>query len=117
MVQVGLELDESLIAIGDFRHAGGYGAMYTLLDHKKPPTAILVCSELMTCGTLLCLKELGVSNSVDLSLLTSGDPGWAKFFSPSISSLRTDRFYMSRLAFDTLLASIKIDQAKLGERS
>lgn len=113
--QLGIAVDESLIAYGDFRQTGGYAATRTLLLHSMPPTAILVCSELMTGGALLCLKDFGVSLPDELSLIAFDDPDWAAFFTPSMSCLREERFYMGRLAFEALHANIENQPAPAGQ--
>ena len=73
---------------------------------SKPPTAILVCSEMMTGAALRCLKDHGVSFPDELSVIGFDDPAWASFFSPAVTTLREQRFYMGRLASDTLLAAV-----------
>jgi LacI family repressor for deo operon, udp, cdd, tsx, nupC, and nupG len=35
------------------------------------------------------------------------DPAWASFYVPAITTLREERFYMGRLACDTLIAAIQ----------
>jgi len=113
--QLGIAADESLIAYGDFRQAGGYTATRHLLLQPLPPTAILVCSELMTGGALRCLKDLGVALPQDLSLIAFDDPDWAAFFTPAMSCLREERFYMGRLAFEALVAAIEKRASPAGQ--
>jgi len=103
---LGLEQDESLVAFGNFLREGGYNATRTLLSQPKPPTAILIGSELMTGGALLLLKEFGVSIPHEISVLAFGDPDWATFFSPAISCLRAERFAMGQMACDSLITRI-----------
>jgi DNA-binding LacI/PurR family transcriptional regulator len=113
--QIGIELDKQLIAYGDFRQAGGYAATRELVELRSPPTAILVCSELMTGGALRCLKDLGVSIPRDMSLIGFDDPEWASFYNPAVTCLREERFYMGRLAFEALVAGIESQPSPLGE--
>lgn len=105
--QLGIGVDPSLIAYGDFRQTGGFQATRTLAQLPMPPTALLICSELMTGGALRCLKELGASLPEDMSVVAFDDPDWASFFTPSITCLREERFYVGRLAFDALVANIE----------
>jgi LacI family transcriptional regulator len=72
-----------------------------------PPSAILVCSEIMTGAALRCFKDHGVDIPAALSLVGFDDPAWASFFTPAITTLREQRFHMGRLACDALIAAIQ----------
>ena len=97
---------EHFVAFGNYDQAQAYEATERLVTMSKPPTAILVCSEMMTGAALRCLKDYGVSIPTELSVVGFDDPAWASFFSPAITTLREQRFYMGRLASDTLIAAI-----------
>lgn len=106
LTQIGLPLHEDLVAYGNYIPSEAYEATKRLISIPDPPTAILVCSEMMTGAALRCLKDCGVSIPGELSVVGFDDPGWASFFSPAITTLREQRFYMGRLASDTLIAAI-----------
>ena len=106
LAQVGLAYLEDLVAFGNYDQAQAYEATERLIMMAKPPTAVLVCSEMMTGAALRCLKDYGVSIPAGLSVVGFDDPAWASFFSPAITTLREQRFYMGRLASDTLIAAI-----------
>ena len=106
LTQVELPFDGDLVAYGNYVPAQAYEATERLITMPKPPTAILVCSEMMTGAALRCLKEYEVSIPGELSVVGFDDPAWASYFSPAITSLREQRFYMGRLASDTLIAAI-----------
>lgn len=106
LAQVGLPFHEDLVAYGNYAPALAYEATERLITMPKPPTAILVCSEMMTGAALRCLKDYGVSIPGELSVVGFDDPAWARFFSPAVTTLREQRFYMGRLASDTLIAAI-----------
>lgn len=106
LAQVELPYLDELVAFGNYEQALAYKATKRLITMEKPPTAILVCSEMMTGAALQCLKDHGVSIPTELSLIGFDDPAWASFYSPAITALREQRFYMGRLASDTLIAAI-----------
>jgi DNA-binding LacI/PurR family transcriptional regulator len=106
LAQVGLPFSEDLVAYGNYDQTQAYQATERLISMQKPPTAILVCSEMMTGAALRCLKDYGVSIPDELSVVGFDDPAWASFFSPAVTTLREQRFYMGRLASDTLLAAV-----------
>ncbi|MFN0193159.1 MAG: LacI family DNA-binding transcriptional regulator [Aestuariivirga sp.] len=107
LAQLGLPFDETLVAYGNYAQEQAYEATERLITMPRPPTAILVCSEMMTGATLRCLKDHNVSIPAELSVVGFDDPAWASFFSPAITTLREQRFYMGRLACDTLIAAIQ----------
>jgi LacI family transcriptional regulator len=107
LTQLGLSFDERLVAYGNYREDQAYEAARRLVTSRVAPTAILICSEIMTGAALRCLKDLGVHIPAELSVVGFDDPAWASFFAPAITTLREQRFYMGRLASDTLIATIQ----------
>jgi DNA-binding LacI/PurR family transcriptional regulator len=107
LAQLGLPFDEGLVTYGNYRLDQAYEAAEQLITMRRPPTAILICSEMMTGSALRCLKDHAVAIPSELSVIGFDDPAWASFFSPAITTLREERFYMGRLACDTLVANIQ----------
>jgi len=107
LTAAGLPVDERLIGIGNYRFDPAYRATEELLSLREPPTALLVCNELMTGAALQCLKDRGVSLPDELSLVAFDDPAWTSFFRPGITTVRTPRTEIAQLAFNTLLTSLK----------
>jgi DNA-binding LacI/PurR family transcriptional regulator len=107
--EASLEFDDRLVAHGNYRQNEAYEAARRLLSLSPPPTAIIVCNESMTGAVLSCLRDHGVSIPKDMSLVGFDDPDWASFYSPGITTLREERYYMGKLACDALL--IKLEEA------
>jgi LacI family transcriptional regulator len=107
LTELGLPVVEELVAYGDYRQDRSYAATQKLVTMAHPPTAILVCSEIMMGAALRCFKDHGIEVPRELSVIGFDDPPWASFFSPAITTLREERFYMGRLACDTLIATIQ----------
>src|SRR5690606_10305053 len=85
----------------------------------EPPTALLVCNELMTGAALQCLKDRGVRVPGDLSLIAFDDPAWTSFYCPGITTVRTPRTEIAQLALETMLAMLTepaSEAAAVGER-
>lgn len=108
----GLEVDATLIGVGDYRFDPAYQATEALLSLARPPTALLVCNELMTGAALQCLKDHGVSLPEDLSLVAFDDPAWTSFFRPAITTVRTPRTEIAQLALKTLLTCLQDPTAR-----
>jgi LacI family transcriptional regulator len=107
LLNAGLPIDEDLVAYGNYQKDKAYEAARGLITMENPPTALLVCNELMTGATLECLKVHDVAIPDQISLIGFDDPTWANFYRPSITTLREERFNMGRLACNALVAAIQ----------
>ena len=107
LLRAGLPFDQELVAYGDYQKDKAFEAARSLITMKNPPTALLVCNELMTGATLECLKVHDVAIPEQISLIGFDDPAWADFYRPSITTLREERFNMGRLACNALVAAIQ----------
>ena len=105
--EAGIEFDEDLVVYGNYRQDEAYQGARKLISLQQPPTALLVCNELMTGEVLRCLRDHGVSIPGDISLVGFDDPDWAGFYSPAITTLREERHYMGKLACDALLSGLE----------
>lgn len=111
LAEAGVDFDEDLVVQGNYRHDEAYDAARRLIQLPQPPTALLVCNESMTGGVLECLRDHSVRIPSDMSLVGFDDPDWARFYSPAITTLREERYYMGKLACDALLS--KLEQSDL----
>lgn len=106
LTAAGVKQDEALVGLGDYRYEPAYRAVESLLATQEPPTALLVCNELMTGAALQCLKDRGVDVPGSVSVVAFDDPAWTSFMRPGITTVRTPRVEMARLALDTMLAML-----------
>ena len=70
-------------------------------------------------GALSYLKDEGIGLPDALSLVTFDDPAWTSFYRPAITTMKTPRAEMARLALDTLLAQLdkkRVDDGHNRER-
>lgn len=112
----GIKSSPELIAHGDYDYERAYKATQDLLSLTQPPTALLVCNEIMTGATLQCLKDKKIRIPKDMSLVAFDDPAWASFFNPALTTVRTPRHDIGSLAFETLLSTIK-DPTSINEQT
>ncbi|MCA9839114.1 MAG: LacI family DNA-binding transcriptional regulator [Trueperaceae bacterium] len=106
LAEFNIAREESLIGYGEYRFEDAYHATRRLMSLRERPTALLVCNESMTGATLQCLKDLGIRVRDDLSLIAFDDPDWTSFFTPALTTVRTPRQEVAKLALETLLARI-----------
>lgn len=102
----GLSEDDELIVPGEYRFDEAYRATRTLISRPDPPSALLICNELMTGAALQCLKDHGIAIPDAMSVVAFDDPAWTSFFNPSLTTVRTPRHRIGTLALETLLAAI-----------
>ena len=69
----GLDIDDSLLAPGNFGIEGGQEAMSLLLDHHEPPTAVFAMSDEMAFGALMELRDRDLRPGHDVSLIGVDD--------------------------------------------
>ena len=81
----GLDVDDALIRISDFREAGGAAAMGEIWAVPERPTALLVSNNLMTMGALKTLRELGVRIPEDLSVVGFDDLPMSTLLDPPLT--------------------------------
>lgn len=111
LAAAGVGVDERLVVSGNYRYEAAYEATAKLMQLRPRPTALLVCNEVMAGAALQRLKDEEVSLPDELSLVAFDDPAWTSFYRPGITTIRTPRAEMARLALDTLLA--RLDEPKV----
>jgi LacI family transcriptional regulator len=81
----GLELDPSLVQVGDFKQESGRQATLRLLGLPTPPTAIVASNNLMSMGGLQALRDLRVRVPEDVSFVGFDDLELAELLTPPLS--------------------------------
>lgn len=71
LVERGRDVDEGLIAEGDFTEAGGYYAMQRLLPRK--PEAVFAASDIMAIGAIRAAREAGLRIPDDVAFVGFDD--------------------------------------------
>jgi LacI family transcriptional regulator len=80
------DLDESLVAEGDFTEAGGYSAMQKLLPAR--PDAIFAASDIMAIGAMRAVRETGPSIPDDIAFVGFDDLPLATIPNPQLTTIR-----------------------------
>ncbi len=86
LIEWGHDLDESLIAEGDFTEAGGYSAMQKLLPAR--PDAIFAASDIMAIGAMRAVREAGPSIPDDIAFVGFDDLPLTSFPNPQLTTIR-----------------------------
>lgn len=106
LVQHGLDVDPSLIIVGDFSEQRGFTAAAKLLSLPRPPTAIFAANDMSAFGAIAAIREAGLRVPDDMSVVGFDDIPSAKQFNPALTTVRQPLYQIGRSAVDTLLAHI-----------
>ncbi|QES41739.1 MULTISPECIES: LacI family DNA-binding transcriptional regulator [Streptomyces] len=102
----GHEVDERLIAPGDFTEEGGHRAMRELLAARPGIDAVFAGSDVMAAGARQALREAGRRIPDDVALVGFDDSAIARHMDPPLTSVRQPIEEMGRAMIDLLLAEI-----------
>lgn len=102
----GRRADPGFVRTGDFREAGGYQQMQSLLAGSTRPDAVFVANNLMTIGALRALREASVPVPDEMGVVGFDDMPWAPLLHPPLTTVaqpiydlgsETARLLLSRL--------------------
>lgn len=108
----GIEVDESLIAYGDYRFSDGYAAMQRLLadSNTLPFTAVCAASDEMALGAMRCLYDNGYSIPNDVSVVGFDDLSIAQMSTPTLTTVAQPFQVIAENAVDWLMNQIQVGQ-------
>lgn len=93
--------------VGDYTYKGGYVAAQQLVAHiaanSYHPTALFVASDVMALGALRAIQEANLRVPHDIAIVTTGDPPFAAYTTPSLTTLSHPVTEAGRLAAQLLL--------------
>ena len=104
----GLSARPEWIVVGDYTYEGGYQAVRQILAQGEEsgagyPSALFVASDVMAVGALKALHQAGKRVPQDVALVTTGDPPFAAYTIPSLTTLSHPVAEAGRLAARILL--------------
>lgn len=103
----GIQLDNSLVAIGAFTDDSGYNATLQLLSLSPRPTAIFVASDVVALGAMRALKQHGLDIPDDLSIIGFDDIPLVKYLDPGLTTIRLPAIDLGFYAGQMLMKLIK----------
>ena len=102
----GLELDERLLAWGDWGVESGYRATMALLDQPEPPTAIFVANDVMAAGAIDAARERGLSPPDDLALVGFDAREMSRYLRPALTTVTRPTYDLGRTAASLLVEQV-----------
>jgi LacI family transcriptional regulator len=104
----GRDVDESLIAEGDFTEAGGYYAMQQLLPVR--PDAVFAASDMMAAGAMRAVREAGLRIPGNIALVGFDDLPHATLSDPQLTTMRQPVYQFGIRAVEILIDLIENGQ-------
>ncbi len=105
---------EDWVFAGNYTYEGGYRAAQQLVaqarNSPQPPTGVFIASDMMAIGALRGFFEAGLRIPQDLAVTTIGDPPYAAYTIPPLTTLSLPVVEAGRVA-----ARLLIDWLKFGK--
>ena len=108
----GIPADESLIEVAKFRRDIAYDKTMQMLNRAEPPTALFVCNNVMTAGTMAALKAAGKKVPEDISVIGFDDSEWAALMDPPLTVVAQPIVELGTRAAQTLMRRISRGRVK-----
>jgi LacI family transcriptional regulator len=83
----GIDVDDTLVAYGDFMEESGYQGMRQLLQIEPPLQAVFAANDMTALGALLAIKEAGLSIPKDIALIGFDDIALARLVEPPLTTV------------------------------
>ena len=110
--EAGIGFNKEYIECGNFLEHDAYEKTFKLVSEHPELTAIFCASDLMAIGSINAIKELGLTVPDDISIMGFDDIRLAKYFTPSLSTVKQDFFMMGYYAAQQLFRMIKKEPVK-----
>ncbi len=107
----GIPFDERLVKIGDSRINSGYQLTCELLE-STDITALFVANNLMTIGSMYCLREKAVRIPEDLAIIGFDDCEWAGITDPPLSVVKQPTHQMGIRCTEVILDRLTSNEYK-----
>lgn len=112
--EAGLPVVEELIEESAYSVQAGYDSMLNIMKRvSEVPSAVLVGNDHMAIGAIKALKENGYQVPGDVSVVGYDDIEFAKYVSPSLTTIKVDQYAMGKIAatmvIDLIEGHIKSD--------
>jgi LacI family transcriptional regulator len=98
----GIQVDQGLIARGDFRFQPAVTVAEEILGSPRPPTAVFAANDLEALGVVEAARRSGLSVPRDLSVVGFDDSTYASASSPQLTTVRQPFAQMGEVAYQLL---------------
>jgi DNA-binding LacI/PurR family transcriptional regulator len=99
----GIPVPEDLILYDDFSSEVGRTLARKLMEHPRPPTALICGDDMMALGAIQGVREMGRRVPEDVSVVGFDDVILAAYATPPLTTIRQDGYEKGRIAADLLI--------------
>jgi LacI family transcriptional regulator len=114
--QAGLAFDASLIVEVPFEREAGARAIQTLLNLRRPPTAVFASNDLLAISAMQTAMQAGVNIPNDLSIIGMDDIYPAAMTMPQLTTMAKQKYEIGRQAATFLLERMDGRAPRQGRR-
>ena len=107
MAQAGVEVDETLLRVGNLTQRDGYEQACALLDLLEPPSAIACCNDLMAFGAMSAAQDRGLVVGKDISITGFDNIPMAEHSFPSLTTLHQPIYQIGGMVCEMLIQLIR----------
>jgi LacI family transcriptional regulator len=102
-----IAFDEHLLRIGDMTQRSGYEQGMSLLDLASPPTAIVVCNDLMAFGAMSAAQDRGLTVGKDISITGFDNIPMASHSHPPLTTVGQPIYQIGGMVCEMLVKIVK----------
>ena len=114
--RAGIPFDGRYVVEGDFLEESGYLATRAFLDAMLPFTGIFCANDQMAAGCLQALREADLAVPGDVSVVGYDDVQFARYLSPTLTTVRQPLAQMGRAAARIALAVLEGTETEVKHR-
>lgn len=103
LAEAGLSYDPAIVVKSGPLQADGYAAMQRLLALPDPPTGVFTHNDIIAMGAIRAILDTGLSVPGDISIVGYDDITAAAYLAPPLTTIRSPKVEMGRLAGQTIL--------------
>jgi LacI family transcriptional regulator len=102
-----IPLEENLIRTGDMTERSGYEQAMSLLHLPTPPTAIVVCNDLMAFGAMSAAQDYGMVVGQDISITGFDNIPMASHSHPPLTTVNQPIYQIGSMVCEMLIKCLK----------
>lgn len=115
LTESGIDLDDSLIQIGDYRYKSGYQCMQSLLELEERPTAVFVLSDEMAVGAMHAVQDSGLHVPQDISIVGFNSIPLSTQVRPLLSTVGVPMYDIGAVAMRLLTKYINKEEVETNQ--
>ena len=101
-----IDVDPSLVVVGDYHESGGHRAMKQIISAGKPFSGVIALNDQMAFGAMLAMSQAGLRVPEDVSIVGMDNIAHSAFTTPPLSSVSQPIYEIGRATAESLLVGL-----------